>query len=126
LILRILFDQNIPPLLCDFVRAQRPYWEVRHVNDVGLRGAADNEIFHWAQIDRSIVVTFDEDFADARMYPAGTHAGVIRLRVWPTTIENTEAALLRLFDSVSDEELTGSLVIVDQRRIRIRRSVRHG
>jgi hypothetical protein len=44
----------------------------------------------------------------------------------PTTIENTEGALARLFDSVADEELRGSLVIVDQRRIRVRRSARHG
>jgi hypothetical protein len=43
----------------------------------------------WAQRDGSIVITFDEDFADARMYPAGTHDGMARLRVWPTTIEET-------------------------------------
>ena len=79
-----------------------------------------------AQRDGSIVVTFDEDFADARMYPVGSHAGVIRLRVWPTTIENTEAALARLFEAVGDEDMRGSLVIIDQRRIRIRRSARHG
>lgn len=126
MILRILLDQNIPPLVCDFVRGRKPSWEVRHVNDVGLRGATDDAIFRWAQIEGSVVITFDEDFADARMYPTGSHAGVIRLRVWPTTIENTEAALARLFDSVADEELRGSLVIVHQRRIRIRRSARHG
>lgn len=34
--------------------------------------------------DGSIIVTFDEDFADSRVYPAGCHAGVVRLRVWPT------------------------------------------
>jgi predicted nuclease of predicted toxin-antitoxin system len=61
------------------------------VNDLGLRGAADEVIFQFAQNNLSIVITFDEDFADARMYPAGSHAGVVRLRVWPTTIENTDA-----------------------------------
>jgi predicted nuclease of predicted toxin-antitoxin system len=126
LTLRILLDQNVPPQVCDFVREHKPSWEVRHVSDVGLRGATDDSIFHWAQRDGSIIVTFDEDFADARMYPVGSHAGVIRLRVWPTTIENTEAALARLFAAVSDEDLPGSLVIIDQRSIRIRRSARHG
>lgn len=82
MILRILFDQNIPPVVCEFVRKRKPHWEVRHINDVGLHGATDDTIFQWAQSDLSIVVTFDEDFADARMYPAGSHAGVIRLRVW--------------------------------------------
>jgi predicted nuclease of predicted toxin-antitoxin system len=124
--LRVLLDQNIPPRVSGFVRGRKPSWEVRHVNDVGLRGATDDAIFRWAQIDGSIVITFDEDFADARMYPTGSHAGVVRLRVWPTTVENTEAALARLFDSIAEEELRGSLVIVDRRRIRVRRSARHG
>ncbi len=69
--LRIVLDENVPPGVCDFVRGKRPAWVVRHVTDVGLRGASDDTIFRWAQIDGSLVVTFDEDFADARMYPAG-------------------------------------------------------
>ena len=70
--LRILLDQNIPSSVCEFVRNQKADWEVRHVSDVGLQGAADDTIFHWAQRDVSIVINFDEDFADARMYPAGS------------------------------------------------------
>jgi hypothetical protein len=69
---------------------------------------------------------FDEDFADTRMYPVGTHAGVIRLRVWPTTIEQIEAALDRLLVSIDDDRLPGSPVIIDAQRIRIRRAARHG
>ena len=60
------------------------------------------------------------------MYPIGSHAGVIRLRVWPTTIEVAEAALGRLLKTTDDAALQGSLVIVDNARIRIRRSARHG
>ena len=71
-------------------------------------------------------ITFDEDFADTRMYSVGSHAGVIRLRVWPTTIEEIEAALVRLLESTEDDRLPGSLVIVDRERIRIRRSAEHG
>jgi predicted nuclease of predicted toxin-antitoxin system len=93
---------------------------------VGLHGGTDEAIFNWAQRDGAIVITFDEDFADARMYPVGSHAGVVRLRVWPATIEVTEEALGRLFDSVAEEDLPGSLVIIDQAKIRVRRSARHG
>ena len=89
-------------------------------------GAPDRDIFLWAQANNAIVVTFDEDFADARMYPVGTHAGVVRLRVWPTTVEQTEDALARLLDEVKDADLPGSLVIVDRSQIRVRRSARHG
>jgi predicted nuclease of predicted toxin-antitoxin system len=117
---------NVPPPVCEFVRKRKPDWGVQHVSQVGLQGATDETIFRWAQRDGSIVITLDEDFADARMYPAGSHAGVARLRVWPTTIEETEAALRRLFESVADEDLPGSLVIMDQGKIRVRRSARHG
>ena len=99
---------------------------MRHFGDVGLWGAADSTILLWAWEDHSIIVTFDEDFADARMFPIGSHRGVIRLRVWPTTIERTEEALGRILRGVPDEELVGSLVIVDERRIRVRRAIRHG
>lgn len=60
------------------------------------------------------------------MYPVGTHAGVIRLRVWPTTIEATLQGLSRVFRDIPAEHLAGSLVIVDQDRIRLRRAARHG
>lgn len=122
----ILLDQNVSRTLRSFLEARRPSWTVRHVGDVELWGETDAQIFDWAQRNGALVVTFDEDFADARMYPAGTHHGVIRLRIWPTTIEDTEAALDRLLASVPDEDLSGSLVIVDNARIRVRRSIRHG
>jgi predicted nuclease of predicted toxin-antitoxin system len=77
-------------------------------------------------VDGSIVITFDEDFADARMFPVGPHCGVIRLRVWPTTLETTRAALDRVLAEVPETALRGSLVIVDESPIRIRRAIRHG
>lgn len=71
MILRILLDQNIPPAVCEFVRVRKQSCEVRHVNEMGLRGATDDKIFQWAQAGGWLVITYDEDFADARMYPAG-------------------------------------------------------
>jgi hypothetical protein len=67
-------------------------------------------------------VTFDEDFADQRSFPTGFHAGIIRLRVWPTTVEGTQDALDRLLAEVSDVELARALVIIDRDAIRARRT----
>lgn len=93
---------------------------MHHTAQVDLGGAPDTEIFEWAQQRDAIILTFDEDFADQRVFPLGKHAGVIRLRVWPTTVEETQTALRRLLDEVSDEELRNALVIVDRTKIRIR------
>jgi predicted nuclease of predicted toxin-antitoxin system len=119
--LTLLLDQNVPRQVGEFLRRRRPEWRVFHAGEVGLSGAPDERVFQWAQQERAIVITFDEDFADARTYPLGSHAGVIRLRVWPTTIEQTQEALERLLTTVPDEDLPGSLVIIDRERIRVRR-----
>ncbi len=124
--LSVVLDQNVPTAISDYLRLQRPAWTVCHVRDIGLSAATDRAIFEWAQQNAAIVITFDEDFADARMYPVGSHAGVIRLRVWPTTVESAEAGLGRLLATTSDSELPGSLIIIDNLRIRIRRAARHG
>jgi predicted nuclease of predicted toxin-antitoxin system len=82
-----LLDQNIPIAVSAWLKKEHPEWIIHHVNDKGLEGSPDNVIFEWAQENDAIVITYDEDFADSRSYSLGKHHGVIRLRVWPTTIE---------------------------------------
>jgi predicted nuclease of predicted toxin-antitoxin system len=122
----ILLDENVSPAIAGFLRGKRSDWIIHHVYDLNLAGASDAVVFQSAQELCAVVVTFDEDFADARMYPAGTHSGIIRLRLWPTTNEEVESALGRLLESTSDEWISGSLILIDQKRIRIRRSASHG
>ncbi len=119
--LHLLVDQNVPAEVTHWLQIQRPHWRVQHAGDLGFASKPDTFLYKWAQRHQAIILTFDEDFADARFYPLGEHHGVIRLRVWPTTIEETEAALARLLESVGDDELIGSLVIIDAHKIRIRR-----
>lgn len=91
-----------------------------HTSDVALSERPDEEIFAWAQQRQAMILTCDEDFADQRSFPIGSHAGIIRLRVWPTTIEETQAALERLLEEVPDAELARALVIIDRETIRVR------
>ena len=60
------------------------------------------------------------------MFPVGSHAGVIRLRVWPTTVEQAISALTRLMQAVPENQWPGSLIIIDDQRIRVRHAARHG
>ena len=117
----ILVDQNVPRAVAQWLKLERPGWEVWHVTDVGLSGRPDSAIYEWAREKKAVVITYDEDFADARLYPLGKHPGVVRLRVWPTTIEASKAALKRLLATVPEDALAGSLVIVHHNRIRIRK-----
>jgi predicted nuclease of predicted toxin-antitoxin system len=122
--LRVLLDQNVPRAIADWLRDMRPGWKVEHVSEVAMEGRSDREVFDWAQEHSAVVVTFDEDFADRRLFPLGEHCGVIRLRTWPTTVEDTKAGLERLLASVPDADIRGALVIIDNRKVRIRRRPR--
>lgn len=117
---RILLDQNVPRAVVVWLRGLRPSWVVHHAVEMGLAAKSDREIFEWAQARQAVIVTFDEDFADQRSFPVGDHHGVVRLRVWPTTIEETQQALERLLAEVPDSELSGALVIIDRSHIRVR------
>ncbi len=88
---------------------------------MGLAGKSDRQVYEWAQTAHALIVTFDEDFADQRAFPVGQYCGVVRLRVWPTTIEVTQFALGRLFEEFTEAELRGCLAIVDRTHIRMRR-----
>lgn len=116
----VLLDQNVPRGVKGWLKTIRPDSIVYHTSDVGLDHKADEEIFHWAQRHHALIVTFDEDFADNRLLSAMPHHGIIRLRVWPTTLDETIGALGRLFAEVREHELKGTLVIVDQTKIRVR------
>jgi predicted nuclease of predicted toxin-antitoxin system len=117
----LVLDQNIPEAVVSWLSGQLPGWAVSHVKDLGLRGEPDEVIFRWAQHHQAIIATYDEDFADARMYPLGRHCGIIRLRIWPTTVENTKRAFTRLLASVPHADWPSSLIIIDNHKIRVRR-----
>ena len=119
--LTVLLDQNVPRAIAHWLRVRRTQWTIYHTSDVALSGRPDEEIFAWAQQRHAVIITFDEDFADQRTFPIGSHAGIIRLRVWPTTIEETQDALERFLADVPDTELAGALVIIDREAIRVRR-----
>lgn len=119
--MRLVLDQNIPRAIAEWLRDLYPDWTVWHIYEIGLAGAEDAEVFRWAQAERATIITSDEDFADVRRYPPSTHFGVVRLRVWPTTVESTQEAIERWISYLGIDSPAGRLFIVSQRRIRERR-----
>jgi predicted nuclease of predicted toxin-antitoxin system len=118
---RILLDQNIPQALSEWLIEKLPGWEIQHVNTLGFQGKPDEFLYLWAQKNGAIIVTYDEDFADSRFYPLGHHHGIVRLRVWPTTIEKTRNAMERLIADLSPSNWRDCLIIIDNQKIRVRK-----
>lgn len=90
-----------------------------HAYDLGLAGWEDQDAYAFAQPRNALIVTYDEDFADQRLFPVGSHHDIVRLRVEPTMAEETIAALNRLLSAYKVKDLKGKLVIVGRNRIRV-------
>lgn len=118
--MRILLDQNIPRDVKTWLKTLKPEWKIEHTSDIGYSIKTDYEIFSWAQENCAVVISFDEDFADRRGFAFEEHCGIIRLKVYPTTIEEIQEALTRLFSEFSENEIFKSLIIIDNNKIRIR------
>ena len=117
----LLLDENVPLPLEAWLQERLPNSSVLHVLHAGLAGRPDAEVFRFAQAQGRVIITFDEDLADARMFPLGSHHGVIRLRIWPITTESTIQALNRLLMTIPLGDWKENLIIIENQQIRFRR-----
>lgn len=116
--MKLLLDENLSPLHA--LRLRESAHDVVSVADLGLCGADDAIVRQVAIRESRILVTLDGDFANVLRFPVEDTPGVIRLRVHPPTEDAVAAVLSSAIRQLNDLNLTGRLVIVDGRRIRIR------
>lgn len=118
--MKFLLDQNLSPLTTTFLRGLS--YDVVDIREIGMYGAPDSEIARAAKEHNRIVITFDSDFADILELPVGSHPGVIRLKIIPQTIEILHPILERELASLTSQKIEGCLVIIDNKKVRIKRS----
>ena len=95
--------------------------ECSDVRDVGLRAAADQTIFEWAQENKCIILTEDLGFSNTLRFPLGSHNGIIVGRFPSTTTPETINEILIKTILDIKEDLPDNLTIIEPKKIRIRR-----
>ena len=73
----------------------------------GLLGADDATVCRAAAPEDRLLVTLDRGFGDIRMYPLGTHAGILVLRLDDHSLPAARTALERLLGEVDLAEERG-------------------
>lgn len=117
---RFLLDENLPRSLGAALLATG--FDVEDARDVGLRGQSDSLVVAYAKAHGQVIVTRDLGLGNMKLYPLGSHAGVVLMR-YPnkTTIKELTNDLVGALRLLQDEDLAGNLVILDPNRLRIRR-----
>ena len=117
--MKLLLDENIPVPTAQGLRDVG--YDTVHALEAGLAGATDEEVLKYSTETGRYLVTLDKELGDLRLYPPGSHSGIIRLRLrlaLSQRVLRTLFALLPELEKVAIEP--GCLIVADEKRYRIR------
>jgi predicted nuclease of predicted toxin-antitoxin system len=95
--------------------------DVVHLSEVNLHHLPDDEILRLAQRERRVILTFDLDFGDLLAAGAFSLPSTIIFRLQDQTPASVTPKLLNLISERGREIEEGAIVIVEDRRYRLRR-----
>ena len=115
---KLLVDMNLSP---DWVPVLKSHgWSAVHWSTVGDPRESDRVIMDWAVRHKYIVFTHDLDFGTMLALSHATGPSVLQVRakdILPNHLENIVIAALKRHDA---DLVSGSLVVVDETRTRVR------
>jgi predicted nuclease of predicted toxin-antitoxin system len=115
---RFKLDENLPRDAEALL--QQAGHDVQTVLAEQLGGNPDPRVFDASQAEERVLVTFDLDFSDIRVYPPASHHGIWVLRPHTQSVENALALLRSALRVLEDEPTRKRLWIIEPERVRIR------
>ena len=108
---RFLVDESLGPEAATFLRDLG--WNVKAVQDAGLTGHSDEDVYAFAARDDRIVLTHDGDFLDDRGFPLQRNVSVVVLPGASGETEPLVRALLNMLAIVGHfrEAYRGSKIV---------------
>ena len=115
---RVKVDEDLPLAVAQFLRDAG--YEADSVLEEGLGGWKDPDLWRIVQAEGRFLVTADKGFGDIRVFPPGTHAGVLLLRPDEDGIRPLIELMKRVMAAYDLRDMAGLLVVVTPRGVRIR------
>jgi predicted nuclease of predicted toxin-antitoxin system len=116
--MKFLVDMALSPKTAQFLR-ELGYVAVR-ASEIGLAKATDEEIMDYAINNDMVVITADLDFGHILAHTKGNKPSVIIFRLKNPSVDNVNIRLSSILPLVKDSLKRGSIVIVEDNKVRIR------
>lgn len=117
--MKFLVDNALSPVVAEGLR-QAGHDSI-HVRDYGMAAAEDEAIFNLAAREERIIVSADTDFGTLLSLWQKTKPSVVLLRrISQRRPEQQTALLLANLPNITDDLEQGSIVVFDEKRIRVR------
>ena len=115
----VKLDENLSLAHVDLLR--HAGYDADRVDQQGLSGATDEQVWGRVCADNRFFITLDLDFSDVRRYPPGTHPGILLIRARNCSASAVRDILAREAAERSLDDLRGCLAIANPSFTRIRR-----
>ena len=119
--LKFVVDEDMPRSTTSVLKTRG--YEVLDVRDCGLRGKKDDEVFKFAQTEKAVILTGDLGFGNLLHFPIGSHFGIV-IAHFPNEVSTSDLnkQIIKAFDTLTEADFKGNLIILEPGKIRIRRS----
>lgn len=115
---KLLLDQDVYGVTARFLFSAN--FDVVSVSQLGLSRAPDTEVLRTAQSQERILITRDRDYGNL-VFVQSLGAGVIYLRIQPSSANAVHQELMRVVEKYSAEELSRAFVVVEANGHRYRK-----
>lgn len=117
--MNFLLNMNIPPSFGH--RLVEVGHACRHVAEIGMSQASDNEIVKQARANQEIIITHDLDYGQLLAFSGKANPSVIIFRFRDTSSENMFARLMDKWPEIEQPLAHGAIVVMEDASLRIRR-----
>jgi predicted nuclease of predicted toxin-antitoxin system len=115
-----LVDEDLPRSLAPALAAAG--FSAEDIRDHSLRGRPDDDVLRYAFAHGFAILSGDVGFGSIVRFPLGTHHGIIVAR-FPNDmpVRSLNEAIIAGLHGLTDDEIAGSLVVIEPGRVRLRR-----
>lgn len=115
---KFLLDQDVYGMTAKFLADAN--FDIVSVSQLGLSRAPDTKVLSTAQSQGRVLITRDRDYGNL-VFVQSLGAGVIYLRILPSTVNAVHQELMRVVDKYSAQELSKAFVVIEANGHRFRK-----
>ncbi len=116
--MKFLVDMGLSPDLVTSL--QNAGYRATRANQLGMATATDENILNHAMKNNMVLVTVDLDFGNLLAYTQHNKPSVIMLRLKVPSAKRVNSVLTATLPGIEPFLLKGSLVVIDDKNVRIR------